>query len=239
MNLLLLLSCALPFAVLLEGANTKGASAAPPAGGEDAPASKVVQVGERDVVPITTRLRFTTLIVLPKDEQILDFVCGDKEFWVVNGAQNFAFVKPAKAGTQTNLNLITASGNVYSFTLLESGENAKPDLKVFVEPKGGALLSALQGQPRFVAAQAIDDYRQQVELAQTAAKKAREDAAEQVAAAQRQAVLERDRYREQFPASLQFDYRYTRSAGVSGGSDLPRRSIYVYQGQSAGNTRAV
>ena len=46
----------------------------------------------------SARLRFTTLIVLPKAEQILDFVCGDKEFWVVNGAQNFAYVKPAKAG---------------------------------------------------------------------------------------------------------------------------------------------
>jgi type IV secretory pathway VirB9-like protein len=175
---------------------------------EAAPASKVVQIGERDVVPITTRLRFTTMIVLPKEESILDFVCGDKEFWVVNGSQNFAFIKPARENGQTNLNLITASGNVYSFTLTEGGENAKPDLKVFIEPKGTGLLAAITGLPRFVPAQAIDDYRHQVEIAQTAAKKAKEDAAQQIATAQRQVERETARAREQFPASMQFDYRY-------------------------------
>src|SRR3954447_5797361 len=176
----------------------------------DTPNSSLVQVSERDVVPINTRLRFTTVIVLPKEEQILDFVCGDKEFWVVNGVQNFAFVKPAKAGSQTNLNLITASGNVYSFTLAEGGENAaRPDLKVFVEPKGAALLSAINGQPRFVPAQAVEDYRQQAALAQAAAKKAEQEAAQQVTAIRQEAAVERDRYHEQFPASMEFDYRYT------------------------------
>ena len=57
------------------------------------------------------------MIILPEQEEILDFVCGDKEFWVVSGAQNLAYVKPAKAGATTNLNLVTASGNVYSFLL--------------------------------------------------------------------------------------------------------------------------
>ena len=50
------------------------------------------------------------MIILPEREEILDFVCGDKDFWVVSGAQNLAYVKPAKAGAQTNLNLVTASG---------------------------------------------------------------------------------------------------------------------------------
>ena len=68
---------------------------------------------------------FTTLIDLPKNEQILEFICGDKEFWIVNGAQNFAFVKPAKPRSETNLNLITAAGNVYSFVLREVGEGAR------------------------------------------------------------------------------------------------------------------
>ena len=211
MNFLLVLFCGATAAIVAGAAGAKTAAAAPAAPRtEAAPASRVVEVSERDVVPVVTRLRFTTLIVLPKEEQILDFVCGDKEFWVVNGSQNFAFVKPAKAGSQTNLNLITASGNVYSFTLAEAGETGtKPDLKVFIEPKPGALLSAMNGQPRFVPAQAVDDYRHQVELAQTAAKKAREEAAEQVTAVRQQAAVERARYREQFPASIQFDYNYT------------------------------
>ena len=69
--------------------------------------------------PVQAKLRFTTLIILPEGERILDFVCGDKDFWIVSGADNLAYVKPAKAGASTNLNLITASGRVYSFLLTE------------------------------------------------------------------------------------------------------------------------
>ena len=84
------------------------------------------------LVKIKAKVRYTTLIILPKSEQILDFTCGDKEFWVINGAQNLAYVKPAKPGSQTNLNLITASGNIYSFVLTEVSKlpNGEPDLKV-------------------------------------------------------------------------------------------------------------
>src|SRR5690348_17552938 len=78
---------------------------------------RIVGYSQKDVIPVRTKLRYSTLIVLPKSEQILDFTCGDKEFWVVNGNQNFAYVKPAKAGAHTNLNLVTASGNIYSFVL--------------------------------------------------------------------------------------------------------------------------
>ena len=60
--------------------------------------------------------------VLPEDEEILDVVCGDKDFWVISATQNIAHVKPAKEGAATNLNLVTASGNVYSF-LLHRGQN--------------------------------------------------------------------------------------------------------------------
>src|SRR5258708_999334 len=131
------------------------------------PGAKVVQYGEKDVVRVKAKLRYTTLIVLPKNEEILDFTCGDKEFWVVNGVQNFAYVKPAKAGAQTNLNLITASGNIYSFVLAEVSElpDATPDLKVFVQPKDESMVSAAGGRPKFVSAQAVDDYRRQVDLA--------------------------------------------------------------------------
>jgi type IV secretory pathway VirB9-like protein len=138
---------------------------APPA--ESEPVARVVQYGEKDVVKLKAKLRYTTLIVLPKTEKILDFTCGDKEFWVVNGSENMAYVKPAKAGAQTNLNLITASGNIYSFVLAEVSElpDGVPDLKVYVEPKDESMVSAAGGSPRFVSAQALDDYRQQADLA--------------------------------------------------------------------------
>src|SRR5262249_28739883 len=111
---------------------------------ESEPRARVVRYNEQDVVQVKAKVRYTTLLVLPKSEQILDFTCGDKDYWVVNGTQNLAYVKPAKAGSRTNLNLITASGNIYSFVLAEVSEleGAAPDLKVFVETDDHAMLSA-------------------------------------------------------------------------------------------------
>ncbi len=70
-------------------------------------------VGDRRAVsiPLQTRLRYTTMIVLPEGEEILDVICGDKDFWVISATQNIAHVKPAKEGATTNLNLVTASGD--------------------------------------------------------------------------------------------------------------------------------
>ena len=50
------------------------------------------------VIPIQARLRYTKMIVLPDGEEILDVICGDKDFWVISAVQNVAHVKPAKAG---------------------------------------------------------------------------------------------------------------------------------------------
>jgi type IV secretory pathway VirB9-like protein len=169
-----------------------------------APATaKVIAYSEKDVIAVKAKIRFTTLLVLPKQEQILDFTCGDKEFWVVNGTQNFAYVKPAKTGSRTNLNLITASGNVYSFILTEISESAdsEPDLKIFIEPKDESMLSSANGQPRFVAAQQIEDYRQQVEIAKQQSRDAQEAA---------RAAIERQtsEFRQQYPENLKFEYRF-------------------------------
>lgn len=163
--------------------------------------AKVVSYGEKDVIAVKAKVRFTTLIVLPKQEQILDFTCGDKEFWIVNGNQNFAYVKPAKAGSRTNLNLITASGNVYSFVLSEVTEatDSQPDLKIFVEQQDESMLSAANGQPRFVTAQQVEDYRQQVEIAKTEARDAKQ-------AARTAIERETNQFRAEYPASLKFPY---------------------------------
>ncbi len=70
---------------------------------------------------------------MPDNDEILDVICGDRDFWVISATQNIAHVKPAKAGAATNLNLVTASGAIYSFLLNEGGApNASPDLKVYV-----------------------------------------------------------------------------------------------------------
>ena len=174
------------------------AAAVPPIVG-----AKAIHYGEHDVVRLKAKLRYTTLIVLPKNEQILDFTCGDKEFWIVNGTQNFAYIKPAKVNSQTNLNLITASGNVYSFVLTEVSETpgVEPDLKVFVEPKEDSMISAMSGAPNFVSASQVEDYRQQVELAKEEAREAKRNA---------QAAIDRevDKYRAEYPRGLKFTYRF-------------------------------
>ena len=178
-----------------------GIAATPPAS-EPPQTAKVVSYSERDVIPVNAKTRFTTLIVLPKQEQILDFTCGDKEFWIVNGSQNFAYVKPAKAASRTNLNLITASGNVYTFILSEVSEAADslPDLKIFVELKDESMLSAANGQPRFVTAQQVEDYRQLVEIAKAEARDAKQAA---------ETAIEREagQFRAQYPSTLKFPYR--------------------------------
>lgn len=168
------------------------------------PHSRVVKYAERDVVPVNAKIRYTTLIILPEDERILDFTCGDKDYWIVDGNENFAFVKPAKAGAATNVNLVTAAGNVYSFVLTEVSESGgEPDLKVFIEPIDASMLSAAAGEPRFVPSSQIEDYRQQIELAKTEARQTKEQA---------QLLIDKQvsEFRSSYPAALQFGYKFQR-----------------------------
>src|SRR5436190_3137440 len=104
-----------------------------------------VSASSRNLIPLNTKIRYTTMILLPDDEEILDVVCGDKDFWVISATQNIAHVKPAKEGAATNLNLVTATGAVYSFLLNEKSGNAAPDLKVYVN----ADPSAPRGKPKY------------------------------------------------------------------------------------------
>jgi len=161
--------------------------------------AKVISYGEKDVVQIKTKLRYSTLLVLPKNEQILDFTCGDKDWWVINGAQNFAYVKPTKAGAQSNLNLITASGNVYSFVLVEVSEvpDAQPDLKVFIEPSDHSLLEAANEAPKFVSAREAEDYKRQVASAKDETRQIKGES---------QATI--DRGISRFVSKVRFAYRF-------------------------------
>ncbi|MHB2006565.1 MAG: TrbG/VirB9 family P-type conjugative transfer protein [Acidobacteriaceae bacterium] len=62
-------------------------------------------------------------------------LAGDKNFWVVDIVGNFCFVHPAKTGINSNLNIITDKGNIYSFMLQDvSQRDETPDLKVIVVP---------------------------------------------------------------------------------------------------------
>src|SRR5205814_1153749 len=124
----------------------------------DADGVREVSASTRAVIPLQTKLRYTTMVLLPDDEEILDVVCGDKDFWVISATQNIAHIKPAKEGAATNVNLVTASGAVYSFLLTEKGGTGMPDLKVYVN----ADPNAVQGKPKYYSAAQVE--RLQAEL---------------------------------------------------------------------------
>jgi type IV secretory pathway VirB9-like protein len=103
---------------------------------------------DQDIVHINGKMRYSTIIILPEGEEILDFTSGDKDFWQINGAHNLCYVHPSAPGIHSNLNLITASGHIYSFMLDES-EATPVDVKVFVERADTGTISK---QARYVSA---------------------------------------------------------------------------------------
>ena len=163
------------------------------------PSTKTIGYGAKDVVKLNTKVKFTTLIILPPSERILDFSCGDKEFWIIEGNQNFAYVKPAKEGSMTNLNLITASGNIYTFVLVEVSNlpNTEPDLKVFIEAKEQSMISAASQPPKFVSSEELENYRQQIDIEKQEIKRVQQTAQEAI-----------DGQIGKFLSETKFTYRY-------------------------------
>jgi type IV secretion system protein VirB9 len=133
-------------------------------------------------------MRYTTLIELPSMEKILEVATGDKDFWIIDTVGNYCFLHPAKEGIQSNLNLITDKGTVYSFTLDDTG-STDPDLKVVIEPSDPSSLAAANGATKLVPAAEVDAARAQAQAAQSHATEAVEQ------------------FRADYPTqALQFDY---------------------------------
>lgn len=149
-----------------------------------------VSASPRQLIPLQARVRYTTMVVLPEGEEILDVICGDKDFWIISAAQNMAHIKPAKEGAATNLNLVTASGTVYSFLLSEKNGGGTPDLKVYVTADGMPV-----SKPKYFTAAQLEGLRTELTEARAA-----------VDAANRQATETIATYQQQYPARLQFPY---------------------------------
>ena len=180
------ISKVIPIGLILVGV----AVTAPATSNAQTPGVREVTASPRTLIQLQTRLRYTTMIVLPEGEEILDVVCGDKDFWVVNATQNMAHVKPAKEGSSTNLNLVTGSGAVYSFLLTEKG-GGTPDLKVYVN----ADPNAPKSKPKFYSAAQVEEIQGELTQARAA-----------VEAAARHANDEITAYQQQYPGRLQFTY---------------------------------
>jgi len=174
--------------------------------------AREIQYAERDILSIPTKLRFTTLIRLPKGESILDFVCGDKEFWQVTGVANMAFIKPSKAGASTSLHLVTAAGTVYAFVLTEVGDTgAMPDLELDITTKDTSLLSAINGDAKFVPASAVKDFEAQYQVAKESERNAKEQADLWVREAEVKAEAAKLKAHDEYPAALKFTYRFKKN----------------------------
>ena len=112
-------------------------------------------------------------------------------------------VKPAKAGAETNLNLVTTSGQVYAFLLTEVSDatDQDPDFTVYLEPDDPAVAAAGRDHPKYVPAQQVEDFRAQADLA-------REDARRATDAARAALETGLTRFRTTYPLGLQFPYRF-------------------------------
>lgn len=169
--------------------------------------ARTVKYSDSEIIPIRAKVRFSTLIVLPADEEILDFTTGDKEFWMINGVHNLCYLHPAQTNIQSNLNLVTASGHVYSFLLTEISkqQDIEPDLKVFVTRDTERASIEHPIAPALVRATDLTAYK--AEIAELRS---------QIASAEKQAEdhaqEEINQYRESYPAKLGFDYDLSKKA---------------------------
>lgn len=102
---------------------------------EVSPTARSVSYHDSDIIPINVQVGYSTLIVLPKTEEIVDVFNGDKELFPTNVSANFVYIKSAAPGHSTNMNVQTASGHVYSFIVHDvSTQTVRFDLKIYVNP---------------------------------------------------------------------------------------------------------
>jgi len=169
--------------------------------------ARVVKYSDNDIIPIRAKVRFSTLIVLPADEEILDFTTGDKDFWIINGVHNLCYLHPGQPAIRSNLNLVTASGHVYSFLLTEISKEADsdPDLKVFVAPNEEQTSTGHPTTARFARASEVEAYQGQIAELRT-------ELAWQIRQAQEHAASEVSEFKHSYPAKLDFDYVLNKKA---------------------------
>ena len=163
---------------------------------------RTVKYSQQDIVPVHAKVRFSTLIVLPQNEEILDFATGDKDFWIINGAHNLCYVHPAQTGIRTDLHLITSTGHVYSFLLTEIGNDptTEPDLKIFIVPQAQSSVAGSTGLEGFVRAGEVEAYKKELEAM-------RSQTADEIRAAHSQSTEQVNKFRSEYAGKLHFDYQ--------------------------------
>ena len=186
-------------------------AAAQQANGDDTVLPAPGEGGDR-IHRLRSRVRHTTLIVLPAGERILDFVVGDSEYWHLTGAANVAYLKPLAEDAATNVALVCESGRIYSFIVSEHAE--EPTHLVFRVEAGAEAAGMAGGMsgPAFVARSEVTAYQEMAAEAAEAVRRARERAEAGIAEAREQAASEIEAFHAAYPARLAFEYRLDRGA---------------------------
>ena len=172
--------------------------------------TRVLRVPEKDdqIISVRTKLRHTTVLVLPPTESILDFVVGDSEYLALTGSANIAYIKPLDKPIDTNVTLVCQSGRIYAFLVTEA---SPPHLVVRIErPK--KKHSHRLPQPAFVARSQVDGYQLAAQQAAQQAAAASEDARKRIETAEKNADSTVAQFRANYPTTLQWPYRLERSA---------------------------
>jgi type IV secretory pathway VirB9-like protein len=156
--------------------------------------ARTVRYGPRDIIDVNCKTRNSTLILLPAGEKLLDLVIGDRDMWILEGTDRYAYVKPTQIGSSTTINLIAQSGNVYTFLAREVSRqpDASPDIKMFVELSDPSQFHPLSVGPRYVPADEADALKAQL--------------ANQVELA----AKDREQFAADYPTLIAFDYMYRR-----------------------------
>lgn len=176
-----------------------------------APTVRDVAVSPDEVVDVSTRLRFSTTLQLPKGEKVMDVVSGDADGtrdgrWIINGSKGTGnvFVKPTSAGAETNLTVVSDSGSAYLFMLHET-RKTPPDLRVSlkipVHPEVGPPVRMVPATVAEKAQQDAEDSR--AELSSARAEYASDRETWQKKAAEAVAKAKADA-----PGSLRFDFKW-------------------------------
>jgi type IV secretion system protein VirB9 len=145
--------------------------------------SRVVTVEKQDIVPVYAAYNFSTLVVLPAKEEVMDVTSGESSFWAIDKYKTSIAIKPKllvklakKDIDPTNINIMAASGNVYSIVVCEisqkasdlcggSGKPPSADLKVLLEQKDTAALANIE-HPKFVSSDIVETLKRSLEESQ-------------------------------------------------------------------------
>lgn len=171
-----------------------------------------------DTVPtIYTKIRYSTAIVFPDTERVMEVICGDKDWWQIAGPDRIVYVKPSRAGIATNLTVIGQSGLIYNFLLQEvtplpdgpPPPTTTPYVKVSVivaesaqHPASTATEAA--AAPKYVQKSDMDAALQ---AADQRLRATTEELKEVKTATGRVIETEVNRLRTNYPAALSFDYQ--------------------------------